>query len=275
MGLCCAALSMMLATHLSVSASTPPPAIEPSLLIPNEPSRHGASPFNIYTSTFSTANPAPNADGLVSHEDWKGVWLDTGVVLGSQVVVVGALYLLPESVSGWSDEQKDESFAKYGRNFVHPAFDKDKFYINYILHPYWGGAYYTRARERGLEEGHSFMYSVLMSTMYEFGVECFFEKPSIQDMVVTPVVGSVIGKYLFEPMRQSIKSKEELHWYDEALLLATDPIGILSTGVENMLGIRPSISVSYPVRALQKDAVGSAVTTRGNPTIITLQFPME
>jgi hypothetical protein len=83
--------------------------------------------------------------------------------------------------------------------------------------------------------------------MYEFGIECFFEKPSIQDLIVTPVVGSLVGAYLFEPWRESIKSKHELRWYDHVVLVVTDPIGVLSLGVENMLGLKTTVTVRYPV----------------------------
>jgi hypothetical protein len=169
--------------------------------------------------------------------DWNGLWRDTGVLFGSQVVAAGVTLVLPESVSGWSSEEKKNSFRKYGDNFIHPVIDNDKFYINYILHPYWGATYYTRARERGFDKKSSFFYSTLISTLYEFGPECFYEKPSIQDLIVTPVAGSLLGAYIFEPWREHVKRKQDLRWYDHAALIATDPVGVLSLAIEK--NIRP------------------------------------
>ena len=178
-------------------------------------------------------------------KDRDGLWRDTRILVGAQVAAIGVLYVMPESVSGWSPQQKRNGLRNYEKNVQSPGIDKDKFYINYVLHPYWGAAYYTRARERGFAEGESFLYSAAISTLYEFGVECFFEKPSVQDLVVTPVVGSVIGKYLIEPVRMKIKQKEERDWYDKALMVATDPIGVLSNTIEKMFGIKSQVEVNY------------------------------
>jgi hypothetical protein len=205
----------------------------------------------VFTTMTSGTLPASSAEAAAGAEkrvsDWRGVWLDTGLIMGAQVGAAAVTYVMPEDFSGWSEEQKKSGFDKYWRNFGEPVWDNDKFYVNYILHPYWGSTYYTRARERGLDQTESFAYSVMMSAMFEYGAECFAEKPSIQDLIVTPVAGSLLGAYVFEPLRNSIKAKEELRWYDHALLVATDPIGLLSLGVEKLFGIKSTITVDYSV----------------------------
>jgi len=207
--------------------------------------------------------------------DWNGIWRDTGILFGSQVVAAGITLVLPESVSGWSSAEKKNSFKKYGDNFIHPVLDKDKFYINYILHPYWGATYYTRARERGFDKGSSFIYSTLISTLYEFGPECFYEKPSIQDLIVTPVAGSLLGAFIFEPLRESIKRKQELRWYDHAALIATDPVGVLSLAIEKIFGLKPTIMIDYAVPKLHKASTGSAIESKGNRIGVVMQFPLD
>jgi hypothetical protein len=193
-----------------------------------------------------------------SSPDWNGLWRDTGLLLGGQFIASGLLYMMPQSASGWTSEQKKNVIQHYGDNFVRPVFDKDPFYSNYILHPYWGATYYIRGRERGLDKASSFVYSVLMSAMFEFGAECFFEKPSIQDLITTPVAGSLLGALIFEPWRDLIKRKQKLDWYDHAALIVTDPLNILSVGVEKMLGIKSTTMVDYSVPRLQKSSTGSA-----------------
>lgn len=182
---------------------------------------------------------------------------------------------MPESVSNWSSEQKKNSFKKYAKNVVAPVIDKDKFYINYVLHPYWGATYYIRGRERGLDKVPSFVYSALISAMYEFGIEAFFEKPSIQDLIVTPVIGSLMGAFLLEPLRDSIKRKQELHWYDHAALIVTDPVGVLSLGIEKLFGIKSTIMVDYSIPQLQQRSAGSAVASKNNRIGVVVQFPLN
>jgi hypothetical protein len=200
---------------------------------------------------------------------------DTGILFGGQAAAAAITYVLPESFSGWTEEQKKNGLKKYGKNFTHPVLDKDKFYVNYVLHPYWGATYYTRARERGLDSRYSFVYSTLMSALYEFGTECFAEKPSIQDLIVTPVAGSLLGAYIFEPLRDVIKSKQELRWYDHVLLVTTDPLGLLSLGVEKLFGVKSTVMVEYsPTLKLDKNN-GSLLASNSSRIGVVIQFPLN
>ena len=222
-----------------------------------------------------TVADEPPSHTALAGPDWNGVWLDTGILFGAQIVAAGLIFAMPESVSGWDEEEKKNGFKNYAKNARRPRFDTDDFYINYILHPYWGATYYIRGRERGLEEAPSFVYSALISAMYEFGIECFFEKPSIQDLIVTPVAGSLLGAFVFEPFRASIKRKQELRWYDEAMLIATDPVGVLSSGFENLFGIKPVVRLDYQAPQLQKRYTGSAVASKSHRIGVTLRFSLN
>jgi len=78
--------------------------------------------------------------------DWRGVRRDTAYFLGYQFAAIAVLYIAPESISGWDSEQKQNyDFDKWRKNVSEPVWDEDRWWINYILHPYWGGAYYVRA----------------------------------------------------------------------------------------------------------------------------------
>lgn len=168
--------------------------------------------------------------------DSDGLWRDTGYFFGYQFFIIATLYVMPESVSAWSDEQKEEyNFAKWRHNITHPRWDPDDWYINYILHPYWGMTYYIRGRERGLSKSGAFWYSFGLSSLYEFGLEALFEPVSYQDVIVTPGIGSLIGLYA-EELRRDIKSQREFGFWDKTLLIATDPLGTLNTLVDDLLG---------------------------------------
>jgi hypothetical protein len=174
---------------------------------------------------------------------------------------------MPESVSGWSDEQKEEySLAIWWDNVTHPTWDEDDFFINYVTHPYWGAAYYVRARERGYDNRQAFWYSVLLSTTYEFGAEALFEQPSIQDLIVTPVIGSWVGGY-FMRVRNDIREQSGMRGYrttkEKWLWVLTDPMGSLNAqfdkwfGWESQFQARPYLSQRRPIRNSPFDPVVS------------------
>ena len=172
--------------------------------------------------------------------DRAGLKRDTLYFAGYQWVTIGILYIAPESVSSWTDEQKEGYDLSYWwDNVTHPQIDSDDFYLNYILHPYWGAAYYVRARERGYNDSEAFWYSVLLSSMYEFGAEALFEEPSIQDLIVTPVVGSMLGRY-FMRVRSDIRERDGVSGYrstkDKWIWTLTDPLGSLNQLVDRMVG---------------------------------------
>lgn len=186
--------------------------------------------------------------------DRAGLRRDTWYFLGYQWVTIGLLYAAPESVSGWTDEQKEGyDMSVWWDNVTSPQLDSDDFYINYILHPYWGASYFVRARERGYSDEQSFWYSVLLSSAYEIGAEALFEEPSIQDIFVTPIVGSLLGQYFME-VRGNIRSRERELGYrktgDKWLWVITDPLGAMNrsldkvTGREGALQVRPYRYVS-------------------------------
>lgn len=226
------------------------------------------------TPDTGSTNVEPEHENPASENrkpDWEGVFRDTSIIFGGQIAAVAITYVLPESFSGWSPEQKKAGAKKYARNFVNPVLDKDKFYVNYVLHPYWGATYYTRARERGLSRSYSLAYSALISALYEFGTECIAEKPSIQDLIVTPVVGSLLGAYIFEPLRDSIKRKQEMRWYDHTVLILTDPLGVISLGFEKLFGIKSTIVVKLPMPQIQN----SSTATANNYFGATMEFQLN
>ena len=184
--------------------------------------------------------------------DPEGLRRDTWYFIGYQFVAVGILYLMPESVTGWTDEQKsDYSLDIWWENASNPAWDEDDDYLNYVLHPYWGAAYYVRARERGYGHWGGFWYSVLLSCIFEFGAEAIAEQPSIQDLIVTPVVGTMVGTY-FVRVRSDIYDKEMDRGYrstgEKWVMVLTDPLGAMNRGVDRLFRRDADIHIQPYVR---------------------------
>ncbi len=202
-----------------------------------------------------------------SEPDWPGLERDTYYYLGLQWVAIGVIYVLPNEFSGWSDSEKESNQLKRWREHVtKPVWDGDDFYINYILHPYWGATYYTRGRERGLSRSGAFWFAVLQSSLFEFGAEAFFEPASIQDLIFTPGLGALLGMY-FETVRDGIKQRRgALSWGDKTILVLTDPFGAINHQVDRLLGIDTRIRVrAMPPGAASSNAFGNGALASTTP----------
>lgn len=199
---------------------------------------------------FFAALAAAGENG--TEPDRGGIRRDTYYFLGLQLSIIGVLYFMPESVSSWSDEQREQHrLDKWWDNVSGPEWDEDDHYINYVLHPYWGAAYYVRARERGYGQREAFWYSFLLSTMYEAGIEALFEPISIQDFFVTPIVGSWLGGYFMDwrhSTRQRMADTGEARFRDKALLVLTDPLGNAADFIDRRLGRDVSFTAAPFVR---------------------------
>lgn len=201
----------------------------------------------------------PNATCTLTHSpdpfsrpDQAGRRSDTLHFLSYQGVSVAILYALPESFTGWTDEQKESySLSQWWENVQNPEWDTDDFFLNFVAHPYWGAAYFVRSRERGYGELDSFLYSAALSASYEFGAEALFENPSIQDLIVTPVGGWLVGRY-FMTVRENILADYgdagELPFGQRAVLALTDPLGGINRSVDRWFGLDQRFTIQPFVR---------------------------
>lgn len=163
-------------------------------------------PFQI--SLFNTKN-GEDSERLIDH---------TYTVFGLGIGVIATLTVMPESMTNWDKEDADV-FKKWRDHVAEgPVWDRDKAWLNYAAHPYFGGVFYQSARKSGYRQWDSFLYSAMMSTFYwEFGIESFAEVPSIQDLIVTPVIGWVYGEWAYQTEREI--------WLDGGTLLGSEILG--------------------------------------------------
>ncbi len=129
------------------------------------------------------------------------------VIAGLGVMVY--LWNQPTSFTNWDKRDKSNMQDRYLRNIqTRPRFDDDDPVTNYIGHPYAGASYYVMARQNAFNWYQSFGYSVLMSTFFwEYGLEAYAEVPSSQDLIITPVLGSVFGEGMHQ-LKQMIKRND-------------------------------------------------------------------
>ncbi len=160
---------------------------------------------------------------------------DMGYLIVPASVILGLLYVAPESVSNWDEEDKDNSLSDLGSKWWDnvsdgPVWDEDDWWLNWIGHPYWGAAYYIHARHYAYSRWESFWYAFFVSNvLYEYGVEAFAEEPSIQDLISTPVGGWLVGEFIFLPLEAKIIANDNTLFGSRALgktvRFLMDPLG--------------------------------------------------
>lgn len=173
---------------------------------------------------------------------------------------MGVLWMLPETSTGWDKEkiQNTGAINNYFKNIKNgPVWDHDKPIYNYVGHPLAGAAYYTMARHRGLDRMQSFGYSFMMSTFFwEFGFEAFAEKPSIQDLIVTPVIGSTLGEMLYQIEHKIDENDGQIlgsKTLGKIVKVILNPMGSVSIGINRVLG-KKFIQESQSEIVLRSDA---------------------
>lgn len=144
-----------------------------------------------------------------SSHNWRHLWQNTATLAGCFVGTLLVLECLPEDATTWNRAELREVplFRRWHEHvFVKgPEWDHDRFVFNYVLHPYAGAAYYMAARSCGFNAWQSLLYGTLISNVgWEFGIEAFMERPSYQDMIITPIVGSAIGECFYRLKRNIV-----------------------------------------------------------------------
>lgn len=172
-------------------------------------------------------------------EDGARLWSQTSSIFAYGFGVIGLIALLPEDISNWDKEEG--IFNKWSDNVKNgPVWDRDTGMLNLVGHPYFGGVYYQVARKSGYRQWDAFMYATIMSTFYwEYGIEAFAEVPSIQDLVITPVLGWAYGEWAYTT-EMDIRKDGGTVWGSSMLgstaLFFLDPVDNLSVGVNNLFG---------------------------------------
>lgn len=176
-----------------------------------------------------------NADG-------QRLWSQTKLLLGAGLATAGVLYCMPESVTGWNqDDRVEDAPERWWKNISRkPVWDTDDWAINYIGHTYSGGIYYQMARKSGYNQWDSFVYTTVMSTFFwEYGIEAFAERPSVQDLVVTPLGGWLYGEWAYR-CEQRIEENDQRVLGSKTIgslsLFILDPIDHLGQGVNWLFG---------------------------------------
>ncbi len=249
--------------------SLPQPYVQPSFeLFPDGTIRPAANilsrDFNRYLMSemlqkqFIALKIGADEDYLVKYVNvneelparYRRVIEDTIYVQFAMMAAIGALVLMPESISKWDQDKLQEQSA--GSRWVEnvttkPVWDEDEWAINYIGHPVSGAVYYALARNEGMSIFESAAYSTILSTFFwEYGYESFAESPSIQDLVFTPLIGAFLGEGM-HILEGKLDENEGMIWGSKGLgsfsYFWLDPMGRMARGLSEIFDV--SVTMSF------------------------------
>jgi hypothetical protein len=166
-----------------------------------------------------SANAKP--DGLFYHS-WRTVTM-------FELALLGITASLPRDWTGWS-----EHFIADGAGNLEdawtgpPTWDTDWWFHNYVGHPYGGSVYYNMVRSQGASQTESFLFVALMSTQWEYVFEAIAEQPSIQDLIITPVCGWILGELVHNMTLSALENGAGL--LETVVLFVLNPMHAIYVG---------------------------------------------
>ena len=114
-----------------------------------------------------------------------------------------AIYLGDQHDVVW----KHGSFRNWLLNPFSPHLDRDGLEHNVIRHSLSGHLYYLFYRARGETRRQAFLFSSLSSAAFEFTIETATERPSYQDLLITPTFGTTLGIGI-ESLSEYLRSRQ-------------------------------------------------------------------
>jgi hypothetical protein len=175
----------------------------------------------------------PDTDGFWGR--YQPLVNDVVYLLPVGALALGAIYLMPEETSNWDRDSitLNEVWDNWKDNVGNWQWDKDDTWINLLGHPYFGSAYVVYARHYGYSPMESLDFSFTASFFYEVGLEGWVEPVSIQDVILTPLLGFCLAELLL-PLEERIRKNNNR-------LLGSDFLGGLSLFLIDPFGhmIRP------------------------------------
>lgn len=190
------------------------------------------SGWTLSSDTLTTLAPRPQLSGL---RNWdkpfmtkatRSFYTITGLAVASGVV----LAFMPQNFSRWDSDVLSRAVENFKRAWTTPpVWDEDVFFHNYLGHPYAGAFYYNMVRSQGATAWQSFGYALFQSTFWEYFIEAFAEQPSIQDLFITPVIGSLLGE-LFNRWSLHILRSGRLNLAEKALVFFINPGYVINNG---------------------------------------------
>ena len=202
--------------------------------------KKGTRIFPVYSPDVRTPTTDPPASILSNRSNvpplrnenaaiWKKIGRAELFIGGVEMVGITVLILLPREITKWSDDWAADAWRNLKRSFsTSPVWDKDDWQLNYIGHPIAGSYYYNSLRSQNASIFQSFLFATAQSFIWEYIIEATAEKPSIQDLIVTPIAGAILGEsthLLTMNMRRN-----GFNFFEKVCVLILNPMFVINNG---------------------------------------------
>ena len=160
---------------------------------------------------------------------WKKVGRGELLIGGAELIGIAALIALPKDVTKWSNDWAQDAWHNVKRSLSKaPVWDDDDWQLNYIGHPVAGSFYYNSLRSQNASIFHSFLFATAQSFIWEYIIEATAEKPSTQDLIVTPIVGSILGESTHQ--LTMIMRRNGFNFFEKICVIILNPMFVLNNG---------------------------------------------
>ena len=167
------------------------------------------------------------------------IWFHSTPTFGHRFLYAQT-YLWPSSIAGhvglyilkddfdWSSAVKWERYKKTFSSLP-KKIDQDHWSWNFEVHPYMGSQSYLTYRNRGGNWIESFGGAALNSTIYEYVIAGGTQSPSFNDLIVTPIAGSILGEGLYQ-FKGFLLKDNYLNMFEKINITIIDPFDALYYG---------------------------------------------
>ena len=162
-----------------------------------------------------------------------GIWKKIGraelFIGGAELLGITVLMFRLKKVTKWSHDWEQDAWRNMKRSLSKlPVWDDDDWQINYIGHPIAGSIYYNSLRSQNASIFHSFLFATAQSFIWEYFIEATAEKPSTQDLIVTPIVGSILGESTH--MLTMNMRRNGFNFFEKVFVLIFNPSFVFNNG---------------------------------------------
>ena len=156
----------------------------------------------------------------------------SALMFSVDAICFATLFAAPESFSKWDRTKILELKTNYEQTFTKPpVIDKDLWYINYVGHPLQGSYYYNAIRSQGATKLQSILFTCGHVIIWEYLIEGGMEQPSIQDLLVTPIAGSILGELThYATLKMSNRG---FKWYEKIAVCVCNPMYAINNGFKS------------------------------------------